>query len=83
MGYLDYKIGIDGKVKTYHANLLKKFFRRNDDDDVACVSVVDDGTMEENEEGDDHPSSRKNLLHLPTLIQTESLHNVLIKPQLD
>ena len=85
VGYLDYKINMDGKVKTFHANLLKKFLRRDNDDenDVACVSVVDDGTMEEDDEEDNQPTSRNILLHLPTLTPTESLQDVQINPQLD
>ena len=84
VGYLDYKINMDGKVKTFHANLLKMFLRRDNDDknDVACVSVVDDGTMEDDEE-DNQPTLRNILLHLPTLTTTESLQDVQINPQLD
>ena len=85
VGYLDYKINMDGKVKTFHANLLKKFLRRDNDDenDVACVSVVDDGTMEEDDEEDNQPTSRNILLHLPTFTPTESLQDVQINPKLD
>lgn len=87
VGHLDYKINMNGKVKTFHANLLKKFFRRNDNDDeseVAGVSVVDDGMMEEDDDEDgNHPTSQRELLHLPTLSPTESLDDVKLGPQLD
>ena len=87
VGQLDYKINMNGKVKTFHANLLKKFYRRNDADDksdVACVSVVNDGTMEEDgEEDENHPTSQRGLLHLPTLFPTESIQDVEICPDLD
>ena len=64
---------------------MKKFLRRDNDDEnaVACVSVVDDGTMVEDDEEDNQPTSRNILLHLPTLTPTESLQDVQINPQLD
>ncbi|XP_071503098.1 uncharacterized protein [Diadema antillarum] len=85
VGYLVYKIDMDGKVKTFHANLLKRFFRRDnlDENDVACVSVVDDGTMDEDDGENTQPTARNNLLHLPTLPPTESLQDVQINPELD
>ena len=87
VGHLDYRINMNGKVKTFHANLLKKFFRRDDTDDksdVACVSVVNDGTMEgDDNEDENHPTSQRELLHLPTLFPTESIQDVEICPELD
>ncbi|KAJ8024292.1 hypothetical protein HOLleu_36991 [Holothuria leucospilota] len=41
-GQYDYKVQVEGKSKTYHANLLKKYFTRpeTDKDEVASVGVA-------------------------------------------
>lgn len=89
IGQMDYRIDKDGKIKTFHANLLKKYYRREESAggfDVACVSVVDDGLSEEcseRENEDVNHSSRKDILHLPNLTPTESLKDVQISPHLD
>eukprot|EP00057_Strongylocentrotus_purpuratus_P000907 XP_001186509.2 PREDICTED: uncharacterized protein LOC754648 [Strongylocentrotus purpuratus] len=89
IGQMDYRIDKDGKIKTFHANLLKKYYRREESAggfDVAGVSVVDDGLSEECSEGENEDvnhSSRKDILHLPNLTPTESLKDVQISPHLD
>ena len=45
----DYKVMINGKLKTYHTNLLKRYYNRNDSEKqgnssdlyIACAAVVD------------------------------------------
>lgn len=45
LGPHDYKVQVEGKSKTYHANLLKKYFTRPEaeKDEVASVGVVLNG----------------------------------------
>ena len=38
VGECDYKTKVNGKVKTYHANLLKRFHQREDKDTANIVS---------------------------------------------
>lgn len=86
IGKMDYKLDMGGKFKTFHANLLKKFFRREEHVgilDVVCTSVVDD-TMDEEEEDDLEETSavRRDLIQLPSLTQSESIEDVQISPHL-
>nr|XP_034310974.1 uncharacterized protein LOC117684146 [Crassostrea gigas] len=45
VGSVDYKIDVDGKLKTFHANMLKRYVDRQDDDnisrDIVGVAVID------------------------------------------
>lgn len=63
----DYVIDLDGQTKTYHANLLKKYFRR--ETVGAAVMIVDDGDAGE--------------LNLPILESTESIKDVVVSDELD
>ncbi|XP_071485282.1 uncharacterized protein [Diadema antillarum] len=88
VGQMDYKIDVGGKVKTFHANLLKQFFRRQERAgvlDIACTPVVDDSMDESEDEEEDRVSSVPNgeLVHLPPLTSSETVRDVQIGPELD
>ena len=51
----DYKVSIKGKIKTYHGNMLQRYYRRHDNGDseqatvietLSCVSVIEDDEIE-------------------------------------
>lgn len=53
VGSVDYKIDIDGKLKMFHANMLKRYVDRQDDDNfsrdivgIAVINVEDDSSTE-------------------------------------
>ena len=81
VGSMDYKIDFGHHVKTFHANLLKRYYRRQEDQpqmvvtagllDVACTSVIE---IEENSE----LKSNENLLHIPALKQKEFASDVKV-----
>lgn len=44
LGKIDYRIDMEGKIKTFHANMLRLYVKREIDNDVlgiAGVAVVD------------------------------------------
>lgn len=53
VGLDDYRVEIGGKVKTYHANLLKKYVERNEivqqKDSVGLLTLVNTAVIEEGE----------------------------------
>ncbi|XP_072022821.1 uncharacterized protein [Amphiura filiformis] len=81
VGSMDYKIDFGHHVKTFHANLLKKYYRRQEDQpqmvvtagllDVACTSVIE---IEDNSE----LKSNENLLQIPALKQKEFASDVKV-----
>ena len=86
VGKMDYRLDMDGKTKTFHANLLKKFFRREEQVgvlDAACTSVVDDDMEEEDEEDDEKSAAPRDLLQLPSLTPSETLGDVQVSPHLN
>lgn len=59
VGSVDYKIDIDGKFKTFHANILKRYVDRQDDDNfsrdivgVAVIDVEDDSSTDDSDLND-------------------------------
>lgn len=59
VGSVDYKIDVDGKLKTFHANMLKRYVYRHDDDNfsrdvvgVAVIDVEDDSSTDESDLND-------------------------------
>ncbi|XP_033756184.1 uncharacterized protein LOC117338928 [Pecten maximus] len=90
MGSMDYKVDIDGKVKTVHANLLRRYVERGENSacqqsgimSVVCVSIVD----EEEEETVDYEDGLLEDITMPQLGRKESAEDVLVselltKPQ--
>lgn len=56
VGNVDYKINMDGKTKTFHANMLKLYINRNNENDagvlgIAGVAVVD--LADDEDDGED------------------------------
>ena len=92
----DYKVNIKGKIKTYHGNMLKKYYRREVETErednahegtaVSCISVIEDDVSEEEMEEEvlDRNSHWKGVeLHFPNLPATESVKDVKVSPELD
>lgn len=76
LGDMDYRVNIDGKIKTIHANLLKQYIEREDEccgAFSACgVSLIDfDGD-------DDGTDDNKEHILLPPAVQTETYNDVNI-----
>lgn len=95
VGHMDYKVDTGHTVKTFHANLLKKFYRREKVAasmcgvlELACAAVIDDGAGERNEEEreghQDWEEMRKSaeLLQMPTLHGSESISDVCFGSEL-
>ncbi|XP_041467568.1 uncharacterized protein LOC121417899 [Lytechinus variegatus] len=74
VGRCDVRIEVNGRLKTYHVNLLKKYIDRSGVSDLnqaASISVV------EEEHDHDRPC-----IGFPALIQTEDLQHVIISDKL-
>lgn len=76
LGDMDYRVNIDGKIKTIHANLLKQYIEREDEccgAFSACgVSLIDfDGDDDETDDNKEH-------ILLPPAVQTETYNDVNI-----
>ena len=78
VGKHDYRVDQNGKIKTYHANLLRKYIRRGDNDNRvsagSCLEMLGTGIVE-SDGGDEVMESE-----MPSFEQTESVHNVHIGP---
>lgn len=61
VGSVDYKIDVDGKLKTFHAYILKRYVDKHDDDDfsrdIVEVPVIDveDGSSTDDSDLNDSP----------------------------
>ncbi|XP_041461733.1 uncharacterized protein LOC121413037 [Lytechinus variegatus] len=85
----DYRIDLNGKLKVFHINLLKKYHDRNNtspslsDTVTACSAVIE---CEDNAEDENTPSSspltNRSLLQPFPLQAKESLADVTINPDL-
>lgn len=78
VGSVDYKIDVDGKLKTFHANMLKRYVDRQDDDnisrDIVGVAVID---VENDSSTDD-----SDLNDSPSHLNPEGPENVNISDEL-
>ena len=84
----DYRLNINGKVKTYHVNMLMKYNRRQDaeetsleDTTVSCVSVIEN----EGNDSDSLVHSRDKTemrLQFPVLLAKETVEDVQVNPEL-
>lgn len=78
LGDMDYKVNVDGKLKTLHANLLKKYVEIDDECrgvlTTCAVSVIDcdDEDTDENQE----------FIVLPPAVQTETYNDIKISEQI-
>ena len=91
---MNYKIDFGHRVKTFHANLLKKYHRREvaaslevepmrNIYEIVCASVLEDEHQEEVDPSELKSFSTDELINLPPMIQKEHLEDVNISPQLD
>ncbi|XP_033728194.1 uncharacterized protein LOC117317492 [Pecten maximus] len=88
-GTMDYRVNVDGKVKTLHANLLRRYVERVNTQSsavvtepgvlsVVCASIVTDDTGSDNED-----VSERQLETTPSPIRKESVDDVKVSDQLD
>lgn len=70
-GSCDYRIDVNGELKLFHSNMLKKYYSRPN---VNCVDVTAAVVEEEEEEPEQ--------LHLPSLCQKETWRQVKISENL-
>lgn len=76
LGDIDYRVIIDGKIKTIHANLLKQYIEREDE---CCGAFSTCGVSLIDFDGDDDETyhNKKHIL-LPPAVQTETYNDVNI-----
>ena len=92
----DYKIKIQGKIKTFHGNMLKKYYRRNNENEgkiveteehnvetIACVSVIDETDDEVESETTQLDTNRNVCVRFPSYIAKESVNDVQISENLN
>ncbi|XP_072037234.1 uncharacterized protein [Amphiura filiformis] len=93
VGSMDYKVDFGTKVKTFHANLLKKYFRRDTDQpskvvagllQIACSAIIESEVQEESEmsEEDDVSLTNEDLLQIPSFQAEETIADVHINQDL-
>ncbi|KAL7647143.1 UNVERIFIED_CONTAM: hypothetical protein RMT77_002401 [Armadillidium vulgare] len=82
IGENNYHIKIGEKRKTYHANLLKRYFKRREREDevteIACIGVID---FDEMEDGD--IDVREEIVTLGRPLREESVEQVIIGEHID
>lgn len=79
IGPIDYKINIAGKLKTLHANLLKKYIPR-DETHCGVLTTCAVSLIDFSEEGTQH---EQNSMILPTDAQTETVVDIHFADGLD
>ena len=84
----DYRVRVKGKLKTYHGNMLKKYFRRQTDDEdtgketiVSCVSVIEPETDESDMSQTDYYANTE--LHFPVYLAKEAVNDIRVSPDID
>ncbi|PIK41188.1 hypothetical protein BSL78_21960 [Apostichopus japonicus] len=93
VGTMNYKIDFGHRVKTFHANLLKKYNRREvaatmfempiqSMYEVVCTSVLEDEPQEESGISELKSFFTDDLIHLPPMFQKERSTDVNISGQL-
>lgn len=73
-GNVDYRISVNGKLKIFHANMLKKYTTRQEA--AMCVEEVGAAVVEENQEDTEQS------LDLPGMMCTETWKQVTLNDQL-
>ena len=86
VGPLDYRVDTKGKLKTFHINMLRLYVEREDkqidENDAlaeASVAIID---IEQNEDVESTDSDTSAIPALSSDIQTETVENVNINPDL-
>ena len=86
VGPLDYRVDTKGKLKTFHINMLRLYVEREDkqidENDAlaeANVAIID---IEQNEDVESRDSDTSAIPALSSDIQTETVENVNINPDL-
>ena len=89
----DYKIQIRGKIKTYHGNMLKKYYRRgvgnedkssSDNMTISCISVIETEDEEVGEaKSENENNMRKINLQFPVLSAKESVSDIQVDSDLN
>ena len=88
MNPFDYRVRVKGKVKTYHGNMLKKYFRRQTDNEdtgkktiVSCVSVIEPEMEESDMSQTDYNANKE--LHFPVYLAKETDNDIMVSPDID
>ena len=87
--YYDYRVEVKGKVKTYHANLLKKYIEHRIDQSVSStIEIAENSVLQVVSSGIIEPDSGKgtvddSLIQFSCMEQTETYKDVVINPDLD
>ena len=86
----DYRVEVKGKVKTYHANLLKKYIERRIDQSVSStIEIAENSVLQVVSSAIIEPDSEKgtvdddSLIQFSCMEQTETYKDVVINPDLD
>ena len=80
LGTMDYRVDVGGKIKTFHANLLRKYVDRALSLDHGVLTSCSISVISEEDEEQDHFDEREFLP--PTSIQTESTSDVHLAERL-
>ena len=86
----DYRVEVKGKVKTYHANLLKKYIERRIDQSVSStIEIAENSVLQVVSSAIIEPDSEKgtvdddSLIQFSCMEQTETYKDVVINTDLD
>ena len=86
VGPLDYRVDTKGKLKTFHINMLRHYVEREDkqtdENDAlaeASVAIID---IEQSEDCEQPDSDASAIPALPSVMQTETIDNVNLNPDL-
>ncbi|XP_069108942.1 uncharacterized protein [Argopecten irradians] len=88
VGAMDYKVSIDGKPKTLHANLLRQYVERKagKEQNTACatgvLSVISASVVHEDDVDDDDGVVTDHLFTTPQAVKSEFIGDVLVSEKL-
>ena len=84
VGPCNYSIEVGNNTKTYHTNMLKKYFEREQVDEVGVFQCAVASVVEEEEPYDlDEEDKGQPKMEVPNLVQTEGLKDVILCDILD
>lgn len=84
---VDYKVNIKGKIKTYHGNMLQRYYRRLSKDKdtgdvstqaVSCVSVIEEQDIGEEFEESQEVDNKGVCMEFPSYTAKESVSDVQV-----
>ena len=87
----DYKISINGKIKTYHGNMEQRYYRRHDNDNrdqatvietLSCVSVIEKDDEEIEPDVCKETENKDASMQFPSYTANESISDVQVCQEL-